>query len=90
MINRQLQRQWLHIHVFDGELYVFTDNGHWKGTPGRGGAGDWDDAVVTTFEALDRECCVGSLDEDGTLIVRIPLNPKILCGKFGTSYVGLT
>ena len=90
MEKEQLKRQWLHIHVFDGELYVFTDDAHWKNTPGKGGKEDWDNATETTFEALDRECYVGSVDGHGNLLVRIEMNPKILLGKFGMPYVERT
>ena len=85
-----LEREWLHIHIFEGELCVFTDSGHWKNTPGRGGKEDWDNAILTTFDALDRECYVGSVDGFGTLMVRIPLSPKVLIGKFGMPYVDLS
>lgn len=91
MTPAPLDRTWLHIQIFEGELYVFTDDGHWRNTPGRiGGKEEWDSAVVTTIEALCEECHVGSVDEHGTLLVRILMNPKVLYGKFGMPYVDLT
>lgn len=99
-----LARTWLHIQIIDNDLFVFTDNGEWKDQPDCG-CGDnghwknteicemresWEKAVVTTFEALDKECFVGSLVGVDDFIVRIPLNPKVLYGKFGMPYVDLT
>lgn len=84
MVNKPaLERQWLHIQLLEGELYVFTDDGHWKDTMSK----DWDAAIKTTFEALDNECYIGSVDDRGDLLIRIEMNPKILYGKFGMPYV---
>ena len=84
MVN-PLERKWLHVHIFEGELYVFTDDGHWKDT--ELGKPDWDSAVETTFEALDKECYVGGVNGKGELMVRILLNPTVRYGKFGMPYV---
>ncbi len=48
---------WLHIHILDGQLYVFTDNGHWKNNPSCG----WDKAQEITSKQWARECCIGSV-----------------------------
>lgn len=89
-----LDREWLHIQIIENELYVFTDDGHWKDTVikgdqeeplGLGGKVDWDSAITVTFEDLDKECFVGWIDSAYTS-VRIPLNRKVLYGKFGMPY----
>jgi hypothetical protein len=64
---------------------VFTDNGSWKDS--KFCKKDWDAAVEMTFESLDRECHVAAVEGMKDLFVRIPLNPKILLGKFGMPYV---
>ena len=87
MVKNPLERKWLHIHIFKGELYVFTDDGHWKDTEGPGGREDWEAATETTFEALQQECYVGGVNGKGELLVRILMNPTVRYGKFGMPYV---
>ena len=88
MEPKALERQWLHVHIIDGDVYVFTDDGHWKDTLCQGGKDDWDRARELRVEDLAKECCVGTLNAN-EFFVRIQLNPippKIVYGKFGMPY----
>ena len=82
MVKRPLERKWLHIHILNDGLYVFTDEGEWENHPM---CDDWKRGKATTIEALDGECFVGNVEED--TFVRILLNPTIRYGKFGMPYV---
>ena len=102
-----LTRAWLHIHIIDNDLFIFTDDGewgkqpdcgcdpennggHWKNTEICEMRRAWEEGIVTTFEALDEQCFVGTLTLGEDFNVRIPLNPKVLHGKFGMPYTDLT
>lgn len=53
-------REWLHIAITDGgDLYIFTDDGHWKGN----GQDHWEDSTELTFKQLDGECFVGNVHD---------------------------
>lgn len=82
MLKQFLQREWLHIHVLDGSLYVFADDGHWIDSPDCG----WDKAQEVTFKQLAEECWLGPIDE-GDHMFRIRINPGLVTTKFGIQYV---
>lgn len=76
--------QWLHIHVLEGVLYVFDDDGHWRNQT------DWIDEKEVTFKQLAGECCLGLVDDERQdYMFRIRLNPAPLVmkyTKFGMTY----
>ena len=77
-------RQWLHIQVLHGQLYVFADNGHWKDSPHCG----WDKTREVTFNELAEDCLLGRV-ENGEFQFRIRINPPKTVtkyGKFGMPY----
>lgn len=77
---------WLHIHILDGNLYVFTDDAHWQDSPN--GKPDWEKSQRITFEQLEEECCVGPIEAIGEFMFRIPLHKysSVKYGKFGFPY----
>jgi len=82
-----LENYWLHVQIIDGDVYVFTDDGHWKNTAGKE---DWDNAKEYQLSDLTQECWLGSVNSHKTFLARIQLNPippTILIGKFGMPYV---
>jgi hypothetical protein len=72
---------WLHIHTLNGQLYVFTDDGHWINSKSCG----WNKSTEITFEQLAEECWLGSV-EDGDYQFRIRLKPSVHYTKFGCTY----
>jgi hypothetical protein len=82
-----LEHQWLHIQIFEGEVYVFIDDGHWKDTTDPVCREDWDKGIAFDVDDLADECYLGSTDGHGTFRTRIRLNPPpVKYGKFGMPY----
>lgn len=80
--NHFLDREWLHIHVLDGSLYVFADDGHWDHQP------DWQQSNEVIFKQLEEDCFLGIV-ENGEHMFRIRMNPpapKLITTKFGIQY----
>lgn len=87
-------REWLHIQIVNDDVYVFTDDAHWKGNPSE----HWEDGLETSFKALDGECFVGSVHGSGyrhedlnvkRFDIRIRLKPAAAImryTKFGLPY----
>jgi hypothetical protein len=83
----------LHIHIIDGELYVFTDNGHWQHSwpdesASMGAKAAWDASERVTLRDLENECCLGPINQEDRRI-RIPLRSSRFhrhIGKFGRPY----
>lgn len=77
-------REWLHVHILDGVLYIFADDGHWRDTCKQ----DWSKSVETTFKKLEGECCLGYVGDDRReYMFRIALKPRVTrYSKFGMPY----
>lgn len=84
-------QEFLHISVTSGgDVYMFTDNGHWehglKGVERQDP--EWRDAIRVTFAQMEADCYVGMLRIGEDTMFRIPLKRGRICtGKFGLPFV---
>ena len=82
-------REFLHIHITaSGDVYVFTDNGHWENSKVDKCNEQWQGATRVTFEQMDKDCFVGSTSREEDVAFRIPLKRGRICkGKFGLPFL---
>lgn len=81
-------REFLHIHILNGGVYIFSDDGHWEHSEVADSDEEWLSAQRITFAQLDKECCVGVLSDNGETRFRIPLKRVRHCtGKFGLPFI---
>ena len=82
-------KEFLHVQITaSGDVYMFTDNGHWEHSPIESCDQQWREATRVTFPQMDKECFVGSISSEQDVTFRIPLKRgRKRLGKFGMPYI---